>query len=125
MQEKALDWKYLVVIGTVFMITLVAVMTASGTITLGEPDGNGVNTSLGKNVTENVTMWNLSENFLNFTLNDSAGNITSLNLTFPSEFTLPANTSSNYTLPSILQIRRQLRRYGIPVADHLPISRST
>jgi len=124
MQEKTLDWKYLVLIGTAFMITLVAVMTASGEITLGVPDDTGVNTHWGTNVTENATMVS-SDNFLNFTLNDTAGNITSLNLTFPSEFTLPANTSSNYTLPSILQIRRQLRRYGIPVADHLPISRST
>ena len=102
--KEIFEWKNIAVICIALLMTLVTVMTASGTIDSGLDGQPCVNTTWGGNVTENVTMYNKSvtdqggtENVLEFIVNDSAGNITWLNLTFPSEFELPLNTTLNYT----------------------------
>ena len=77
--------------GYIFIVVLLAIivliLNAGADVTLLGSDGNpgtGVNTSLANNITENVTI-SQGDEFLNFTLNDTAENLTWVNITFPSE----------------------------------------
>jgi len=88
----------------VLLAIMVLILNAGADVTLLGSDGNpgtGVNTSLANNITENVTI-SQGDEFLNFTLNDTAENLTWVNITFPSNFTLPANDTANYTLTGFI-----------------------
>lgn len=92
------------IIAITAVMIIIMMFNASASINLFGSDGGpgtGVNTTLGNNITEYTPISN-GGGFLNFTLNDSAGNITWLNLTFGTDFALPLNTTANYSLTGFM-----------------------